>query len=75
MRGAAVHFAPLGASGMSIFHALLAGTTIVKPIHFPSGAQRRSAGDWLTRVICDVAPEASIHRTKICVPFGSPSAR
>src|SRR6185503_9222772 len=75
MRGAPVHFASFGASGMSIFHGTAFGTTALKPIHLPSGDQRRSLGASLSVVICDVAPSASIHRTWICVPDGLPSAR
>src|SRR5207237_9209747 len=41
----------------------------------PSGDQLNFSGLSLTRVICDVAPSASIQRTKTCVPFGSPSAK
>ena len=74
-RGGPVHFAPFGASGMSIFHGVDFGTTVVKPIHFPSGDQRMSDGALVRCVICDVAPSASIHRTWICVPDGLPSAR
>src|SRR5688572_12377245 len=75
MRGGAVHFAPFGASGMSTFHGTDFGTTVVNPIHLPSGDQRMSAGALSTVVICDVAPSASIQRTWICVPDGLPSVR
>src|SRR5262245_7035546 len=75
MRGVPVHFAPFGASGMSIFHGTDLGTMLVKPIHFPSGDQRMSCGEPVNVETCDVAPSASIHRTWICVPDGLPSAR
>src|SRR5829696_2694635 len=73
MRGVPVHFAPLGSSGISIFHGTTFGTTAVKPSHLPSGDQRMSDGVSLSVVICDVAPSASIHLTWICVPDGLPS--
>src|SRR5437773_3476645 len=73
--GAAVHFAPVGAAGMSIFHVFCFGTNIVNPIHLPSGDQPMSPTGSDTRVICVVAPSASMYRTKSCVPFGSPSFR
>src|SRR5215831_938723 len=76
MRGLAVHLAPFGASGMSIRHATFFGTTELNPIHLPSGDQRMSAGPSVSSVVtCEVAPSASIHLTKICVPDGLPSAR
>ena len=37
------------------------------------GRYRIEPGDSRTWVICEVAPSASIHRTKICEPVGSPS--
>src|SRR3954470_22531836 len=75
MRGLAVHFASFGASGMSIFHDTCLGTTELNPIHLPSGDQRMSAGPSVSVVTWEVAPSASIHRTKICVPDGLPSPR
>src|SRR6267143_2382618 len=77
MRGADVHLAPSGAAGMLIFHGVSLFTSIVNASDCPppSGDQLKLAGVSLTRVTCDVAPSASIHRTKICVPFGSPSAK
>jgi hypothetical protein len=60
---------------MSILHGVGFGTTMLKPIDFPSGDQRTSAGGAEVVVICDVAPSASIHRTKTCAPDGFPSAR
>src|SRR5262245_55873733 len=74
-RGAAVQFAPVGAVGMLIVHGVEWRTSIAKDSHFPSGDHRRSLGASTTRVTCEVAPSASIHLTKTCVPFGSPSAR
>src|SRR2546427_323528 len=50
------------------------GTTITNAIVLPSGAHFGSVGVSVKRVICDVAPSASIQRTKTCVPLGSPSA-
>src|SRR6476620_6913662 len=75
MRALSVHFAFFGASGMSCRHDTLFGTTELKPIHLPSGAQRISAGPSVSVVTCVVAPSESIHLTKICVPDGLPSAR
>src|SRR5258705_2128330 len=75
MRGAGVHFAPSGAAGMLIFHGVSLFTSIVNASERPSGDQLTVAGVSVTRVICDVAPSASIQRTNTCVPFGSPSAR
>src|SRR6266576_436818 len=75
MRGAGVHFAPSGWAGMLIFHGVSLFTSIVKASERPSGDQLTLAGVSVTRVICEVAPSASIQRTKTCVPFGSPSAR
>src|SRR5574341_1655262 len=74
-RGAAVHVAPVGAAGRSIFHGVLFRTSIAKDSHLPSGAHRKSLGDSVRRVTCDAAPVASIQRTNTCVPFGSPSAK
>ncbi len=42
-------------------------------IQFPSGDQRAFEGSFASRVTWDTAPSASIHRTKICDPEGSPS--
>src|ERR671937_865458 len=75
MRGAGVHFAPSGAAGMLIFHGVSLFTIIVNAIERPSGDQLSFSGVSVTRVTCDVAPSASIQRTKTCVPFGSPSAK
>src|SRR5216117_2315342 len=74
-RGAGVHFAPSGAAGMLIFQGVSLFTSIVNASERPSGDQLRLAGFSLTCVTCDVAPSASIQRTKTCVPFGSPSAK
>src|SRR5690606_30908820 len=57
-----------------IGHRSGAGTSIVNAIHFPSGDHAMSDGDSSSRVICVTAPSASIHRTKICDPRGSPRA-
>src|SRR2546421_1263000 len=75
MRGAGVHFAPSGATGMLMRHGVSLFTSIVNATERPSGDQLNFSGLSLTRVICDVAPSASIQRTKTCVPFGSPSAK
>jgi hypothetical protein len=47
---------------------------MVKAIWVPSGDQRRLEGPRSTRVICVVAPSASIQRTKIWEPDGWPGA-
>jgi len=60
---------------MLIFHGVSLFTSIVKASERPSGAHVRFAGVSLTCVTCEVAPSASIQRTKTCVPFGSPSAK
>ena len=75
MRGAGVHLAPSGAAGILIFHGVSLFTSIVNASDCPSGDQLKLDGFSFTRVTCDVAPSASIQRTKICVPFGSPSAK
>src|SRR5207247_7427426 len=75
MRGAGVHFAPSGAIGIEIFHGVSLFTSIVNASERPSGDQLRFEGFSLTCVTCDVAPSASIQRTKTWVPFGSPSAK
>src|SRR5438105_12725537 len=75
MRGAGVHLAPSGAAGILIFHGVSVFTSIVNASDWPSGDQLKLDGFSLTRVTCDVAPSESIQRTKICVPFGSPSAK
>ena len=73
--GAAVQVAPVGAVGMLIAHGVACRTSIANDSDLPSGDQRSSLGDSVTRVICDVAPSASIQRTNTCVPFGSPSLK
>src|SRR2546423_14745652 len=75
MRGAGVHFAPSGAAGMLMRHGVSLFTSIVNATERPSGDQLNFSGLSLTRVICDVAPSAPIHRTKTSVPFGSPPAK
>src|SRR5437016_14553228 len=75
MRGAGVHFAPSGAMGMLIFQGVSLFTSIVNASERPSGDQLRLLGVSVTRVTWDVAPSASIERTKICVPFGWPAAK
>src|SRR2546425_11811606 len=65
---------------MLIFHGVSLFTSIVNASDWPppppaSGDQLKLDGVSVTRVTCDVAPSASIQRTKICVPFGSPSAK
>jgi hypothetical protein len=42
------------------------GTSMVNAIERPSGDHCASAIGSMTRVICEVAPSASIQRTKIC---------
>src|SRR5882724_9036969 len=51
------------------------GTSITKAIALPSGAHFASVGVSVRRVTWDDAPSASIQRTKIWVPLGSPSAK
>src|SRR5271166_6549867 len=75
MRGAGVHFAPSGSGGMLMFHLLRSGTNMENAIILPSGDQCASATFSVERVTCEAGPSASIHRTKIWVPLGSPSAR
>src|SRR4026208_1428733 len=75
MRGALVQVAPVGAAGRSIFQLVSLGTSMVKPIHLPSGDQRGPPGVFSTRVTWLTAPSASMYFTKICDPDGSPSAR
>ena len=58
-----------------MLHAVESGTTMTKLIALPSGDHSALPGFSVTRVIWDEAPSASIQRTKICVPLGSPSAR
>src|SRR5213592_593720 len=70
MRGAGVHFAPSGAIGIEIFHGVSLFTSIVNASERPSGDQLRFEGFSLTCVTCDVAPSASIQRTKTWVPIG-----
>jgi hypothetical protein len=41
---------------------------------FPSGDHAMADGDSVSRVICVAAPSASMYRTQICVPRGSPCA-
>src|SRR5438045_5163112 len=60
---------------MLIFHGVSLFTSIVNASERPSGDQLRLLGDSLTCVTCEIAPSASIQRTKTCVPFGSPSAK
>ena len=47
---------------------------MTKEIIDPSGDQATFEGDCSRRVICVVAPSASIQRTKICVASGWPSS-
>src|SRR5207245_9295651 len=74
MRGAGAHLAPSGAAGILIFHGVSLFTSIVNASDCPSGDQLKLDGFSFTRVTCDVAPSASIQRTEVCVPFGSPAA-
>src|SRR4051812_41525499 len=72
MRGASVHLAPLGACGIAIVQVSRFGTNIEKDNHLPSGDHSMPLGASVSRVSCVTEPSASIHRTKICVPLGSP---
>src|SRR5437870_981410 len=58
-----------------VLQAVESGTTMTKLIALPSGDHFASLGFSATRVIWEDAPSASIQRTKIWVPLGSPSAR
>src|ERR1043166_9618776 len=75
MRGAGVQLAPFVSDGMLIDHFSASGTNAENAIHLPSGDHFTLRGVSLTRVICVAGPSVSTHRTKICEPFGSPSAR
>ena len=72
--GPSVHFAPSGRLGRSIGQLSSSSTSIVNAMCAPSGDQRRLPGECSSRVIWVVAPSASIQRTKICEPSGSPDA-
>ena len=74
-RGAGVHFAPFGSAGMLIVHFSCSGTNIENAIDLPSGDHFALRGVSVTCVICVAGPSTSTQRTKICEPFGSPSAR
>src|SRR5438876_4510496 len=74
-RGEDVHFAPFGSAGMLIAHFSSAETNAENAIDLPSGDQRALRGVSVTCVTCVAGPSAFTQRTKICVPFGSPSAR
>src|SRR2546422_111323 len=58
-----------------MFQRVESGTSITKAIVLPSGAHFASVGVSVRRVTWDDAPSASIQRTKIWVPLGSPSAK
>src|SRR5678810_119283 len=70
--GGSVHFAPLGGVGMLIRQLSFTGTFIVNAIVLPSGDHSSPDGASVRCEICVVAPSASIYRTKICEPLGSP---
>src|SRR5262245_25412887 len=55
-------------------HVSFDGTLAVNAIDFPSGDHSRLDGFSVRCEICVVAPSASIQRTKICEPVGSPLA-
>ena len=59
---------------MSIFHSSDSGTSMRNAIDLPSGDQRKLTGVSCTRVTCDVAPSASIQRTKTWLSPASSSA-
>src|SRR5260370_1419913 len=60
---------------MLMVHLCLSGTNMENAIVFPSGDQCASASFSVACVTCVGGPSASIQRTKICVPLGSPSDR
>ena len=70
--GASVHLAPLGAAGMAMRQLSCVGTAIVKASCLPSGDHSSDDGASVRCVTCEVAPSASIQRTQICGPLGSP---
>src|SRR4051812_1821592 len=72
--GGSVHLAPLGGVGIGMRQLSLIGTFIVNAIDFPSGAHSSPDGDSVRCEICVTAPSASMYRTKICWPLGSPFA-
>src|SRR5471032_74170 len=72
--GGSIHLAPLGAAGIGIRHSCLLGTFIVNASVLLSGDHSSAAGVSVTWVICEAAPSASIQRTQICDPLGSPFA-
>ena len=75
MRGAGVHFAPFGSGGIEIGHFSCSGVNIENAIDLPSGDHLTLRGVSVTCVTCvGVGAEPFIQRTKICDPFGSPSA-
>src|SRR5262245_53701033 len=59
---------------MLIVHFSCSGSNIEKAIHLPSGDQATLRGASTRCVICVGGPSTSTQRTKICDPFGSPSA-
>src|ERR1700693_5451903 len=72
--GDSVHLAPFGAAGMGMWKLSPDGTDIEKASDFPSGAHSTADGASVRCEICVTAPSASIQRTKICWPPGSPFA-
>src|SRR5919109_2879981 len=72
--GASVHFAPFGGLGIAMCQLSLLATMAVKAMRFPSADHSRLDGVSVRCEIWVVAPSASIHRTKICCPLGSPFA-
>src|SRR5262245_42115295 len=59
---------------MLIVHFSRSATKAENAIDLPSGDQRAFRGVSVTCVTCVAGPVAFTHRTKICDPFGSPSA-
>jgi len=71
--GGGVHFASRGGAGMSLgIHFSADGTSMPNAIDLLSGDHWIPPGPYSTWVTCVVAPSASIQRTKICAPVGSP---
>src|SRR5262245_45867775 len=60
---------------MLIVHFSRSATKEENAIDLPSGDQRALRGASVTCVTCVAGPAAFTQRTKICCPFGSPSAR
>ena len=73
--GSPTQFAPSGLAGSEIpAKSARSDTLLVNAIHSPSGDQIGLEGPRSSRVTGVTAPSASIQRTKIWLPRGSPGA-